>query len=379
MKILMLFVDMLGAEYLHHGNPDCPETDMDKLFTRLGGTFYEKCYTPGPDTPRSSACMWSGVYPKTNGCNNRLKYPGRYLSADINLWKMAENSGYKCNIYVRPTINRIGLLPYPYEKKVQYELFEDALANFSITENSITFFYLPDLHYMMDVNGYGMNTMGKGTAIAVECINRILSKFQADTFDYIMIFSDHGFRIKRRKHLIDNDRVRTMMFIHKKGDTSIRVDSQIRSNLDVFPTVMDMAGLKISKELDGKSLLGDGHEYVLIEDHDTFSVKLGQTIEHWAVIRDDGKHWLECNGLWEHECQNTDFDEDEFRKIVTLKMDDYEINSRLWKTLHMYDNNKLENNTYTTGAPIKATLLNRGIFKFIKRVLASVRRRMRSK
>lgn len=378
MKILMLFVDMLGAEYLNHGNKKCPETAMDRLFKKLGGTFYERCYTPGPDTPRSSACMWSGCYPKANGCNNRLKYPGRYLITDTNLWEMAERGGYTCNLYVRPTINRIGLLPYPYETKVQYELFEDALNNFTISDNSITFFYLPDLHYMMDANGYGIKTMEKGTDIVAECIEKILSRFEANTFDYIMIFSDHGFRITRKKHLIENDRVRTMMFIHKRGDDRVRFDKQIRSNLDIFPTVMDMAGLEIPKNIDGKSLLREGHEYVLIEDHETFSVKLGQTIEHWAVVKDDGKHWLECNGTWEHEHENKDFDEADFERIILAKMDDYDMNSRLWKTLHIYDNNKIENNTYTNGKPIEVSIYNKWLFKMIRRICAAIYRRMRS-
>lgn len=93
MKILMLFVDMLGADYLNIGNKRCRSGSMDRLLESLGGTFFERCYTPAPDTPRSSACMWSGVYPKENGCNNRLKYPGRYLQTKTNLWKLADIGG----------------------------------------------------------------------------------------------------------------------------------------------------------------------------------------------------------------------------------------------------------------------------------------------
>lgn len=269
------------------------------------------------------------------------------------------------------------MLPYPYEKCVKYDKFNDALNGFEIIDDSITFFYLPDLHYMMDTNGYNMKMMYKGTNIAVNCIESILDKFGMDCFDYILIFSDHGFRIGMKEHLIDNDRVRTLMFLHKKGDTGIKKDLQIRSNLDVFPTIMDMMGINIEGDVDGKSLLGEGHDYLLLEDHENFSVKLGQTIEHWAVIKEDGKHWLECDGKWKHENIEDGFDETYWKKVIASKMDDYTENSRLWKILHAYDNNKIENNTYTNGEPIAIRLTNKGIFKKVKWLYNGIRYAMR--
>ena len=56
MKILAIFVDMLGADYLNVANPNAAQTDIDRMLLDIGGTFYTNCYTPAPDTPRSFAC-----------------------------------------------------------------------------------------------------------------------------------------------------------------------------------------------------------------------------------------------------------------------------------------------------------------------------------
>ena len=54
MKVLSVFIDMLGADYIHTLNPNIAETSFDKLLKQMGGTIYSNCYTPTPDTPRSS-------------------------------------------------------------------------------------------------------------------------------------------------------------------------------------------------------------------------------------------------------------------------------------------------------------------------------------
>ena len=63
MRILALFLDMIGGEYINICNPEEKSTSFDKLIRDIGGKVYTNCYTPAPDTPRSSACMWTGVYP----------------------------------------------------------------------------------------------------------------------------------------------------------------------------------------------------------------------------------------------------------------------------------------------------------------------------
>ena len=82
MKILLCFIDMLRPDLLNlYGNRFVSQVDL--FFEKLGGTVYRNCYTPGPDTPRSTACILTGCYPKKNGCDARVKYPKYFLKKNI--------------------------------------------------------------------------------------------------------------------------------------------------------------------------------------------------------------------------------------------------------------------------------------------------------
>ena len=374
MKILMIFCDMFGADYLNMINDKYEPTGFDELLKQIGGTLYTNCFTPAPDTPRSSACAWTGLYPKANGCDNRLKYPGNFLNTDYTIFNVLNDNNYKINAYVKQSMNRIGLLPKPFQEYVKYSSFKESLKKFDVCENSFSFFYFPDLHLIMDVNGYNKKRFYEGANVLASNIRKIFNCFDYKQFDYIIIYSDHGFRICNHKHLIEDDRIKTLMFIHKKGDCEIKFDNFLHSNIDLFPTICNMIKVEICKDLDGISLLSQrGHEYVLVEDHQDFSVKLGQTIEHWAVVDKFGKHWLECDGIWEHENSNTEFfDEQLYLDLIINKMNDFEKNHNLYTILHKYDNYKSDNKYLSDGTKIKISILNNKFFKFLKKVFCYI-------
>ena len=52
----MLFVDMLRPTVCIY-NKDLEFNEIDKIISRLGGTLYTNCFSPGPDTPRSMAAF----------------------------------------------------------------------------------------------------------------------------------------------------------------------------------------------------------------------------------------------------------------------------------------------------------------------------------
>ena len=80
MKILTLFVDMIRPNRLSIFNNQIKvDTPLDISFKNLGGTIFNNCYTPGPDTPRGMSTFFTGVDPYENGCNTRLKWPQFFL------------------------------------------------------------------------------------------------------------------------------------------------------------------------------------------------------------------------------------------------------------------------------------------------------------
>lgn len=367
MKILAFFIDMLGADCLNIGNSSAERTDMDVFFQKLGGTFYTNCYTPAPDTPRSTACMWTGLYPKANGCNNRLKYPGRFLKPEQHLWETLENKGYQFNVFLRRPDNEIGLLPKPYDKYAYYGNIENFLTSLELQEDSFTFLYLPDLHIVLDNYGYTKKALKKGTSLVAELLNKTFATYDKDLFDYIMIFSDHGFRyeFENREFLLDTDRVRTTMFIRRKGEKELLTDTRLCSTLDVYPTVCEMINNPLPEKVDGCSILSSEHSYVLLEDHEDFTVKLGQAVEHWGVVLDKGICRLECSGKWNTN-EMAGFDELYWESLIQEKMDDYQENRKLWDALHIYDGNKVVSNMYSDGSLIKKNFRRAKIFILLK-------------
>lgn len=83
MKILIVFIDMVRVDHLNTYNPRAKESLLDKRIRRLGGVLFTRCYTPGPDTPRSIACMQTGLYPYFNGCDTRIRWPKFFIKDDI--------------------------------------------------------------------------------------------------------------------------------------------------------------------------------------------------------------------------------------------------------------------------------------------------------
>ena len=74
MKILMIFVDMLRAINQNVCNDEVPWNRLDDALSKFGGIVYSNCYSPAPDTPRGLASIWTGTYPKVNGCDTRSKH-----------------------------------------------------------------------------------------------------------------------------------------------------------------------------------------------------------------------------------------------------------------------------------------------------------------
>lgn len=342
MRILAIFIDALGSEYLNLCNEKAESTSMDELLKHMGGTLYTRCYTPAPDTARSSGCMWSGLYPKASHCDGRLKWPRDFLNKDVeNIWQVFEKSGYRVNVFLDKNAEKLGLIYLSGREHLYTDSIYDFFEHAEVTNNSFNFFYLPDLHYVMDELDYTENGYKEGIDFTVFLLDEIFSFYNIEeNFDYIMMFADHGFRLMKNGcsyyHVIDDDRVKTFMFIKKRGEKKLNIDDRLRSNMDIMPTICDMIDYKPVNVVDGISLFKKkGHSWILIEDFHTFSVNMGQVIEHWCVILSDGsRHWLECDGKWEHE--SSGFNEREFEKRIIEKMSHYDENRKIYATFSRY-------------------------------------------
>lgn len=362
-KILMLFIDMLGGQYLQTCNENAKKTEMDKLFQEMGGTVYKKCYSPAPDTPRSSACMWTGLYPKKNLCDLRLRWPEGSLNRNVeNIWTVLQKKKYTVNVFICKSTREMGMIPFTGKENIYEESIYQFMREVKVTEDSFNFIYLPDLHYILDETAYQEWGFEEGEIFQTKLIREILDYYDADNcFDYVLMCSDHGVQIHDVSHIICDERANTFMFLKKKGDVDLCVDEKLRSNLDVFPTVCDLLEYTYLDEVDGKSLLDkEGHPYIFIEDLNDFFVEISQAIEHWCVVMEDrSKHWLECDGKWEHEKSDIEFDEVKFEKLLNENMSDVQRNLTLNKTAIKYKDYVKFHRTrdcYSNGEPFFRTV-----------------------
>lgn len=365
MKILMLFIDMLGGEYMHICNEKAEINPLDNFFVKLGGTIHTNCYTPAPDTPRSSACMWSGLYPKANGCNTRVKWPKRDLKPEVNnLWKVLHDLDYTVNVYLEEDSKDLGLIPFYGNEHIYSETIYQFLNNAEITDNSFNFIYLPDMHNILNEVLYSASNMKVAIDYVVFLLEEIFSFFEnADIFDYLMILSDHGFKNSDADEncQLTKTRVHSFLLERYSGDNKLIYDRKLRSNLDVFPTICERVGYSVKNHLEGKLLSNPlGHEHVLLEDMDGFSTSISQTVEHWGVITSNGDmHWLECDGKWSHSSDGEGFDDFKYLELIKEKMTGYSENHRMYATMALYRKyleKESKRNCYSTGEKFWRTM-----------------------
>ncbi len=338
-KILMIFIDMLGGEYMNLSNPNFPETKLDGLMKKMGGCIYANCYTPAPDTPRSSACMWTGLYPRANGCNVRVKWPKYFLENKVDsIWNAFDRNDYTINVYINRSTEHVGLIPSINGMHIYHDSIYNFMENANTEGKSLNFIYLNDLHRILDNSNYSLEGYIEGNSFCTSMVKELLDYYGDDFFDFVMVYSDHGFRLsgEKREHLLDRDRVKTLMFTRSKGDRKLRIDTMLRSNLDVFPTLCDVCCIDISNSVIGISLYNQGgHDHLLMEDHDKFNSELGITIEHWACIDKNCRwHWLEVSGEWTHDNQNGIVNEEELEKEICHKMSFYDENKKMFYILN---------------------------------------------
>lgn len=263
MKIMTIFIDMISGEKLNLCNSNAERTELDDFIEKFGGTLYANCYTPAPDTPRSAGCMWTGLYPKENGCKYRTRYPMFYMDEEKeNIWSVLKKQNYNIQAFMRAPTLATGVLPKCVEENVYPDGndLDGFLDSIRLQDNTFIMIYLPDFHTYLDIFQASIGGVRKGGAFVRRLLEKIFGKTHLEEYDHVLLFSDHGFRMKgeTHRHLLEEDRVQTLMLWRKKGQSALTVDEKLRSNLDVFPTICEMINYTPEGDIDGKSLSGEG-------------------------------------------------------------------------------------------------------------------------
>ena len=290
----MLFVDMLRPNRFGIYNKDLEFNEIDKIISRLGGTLYTNCFSPGPDTPRSMACFYSGLYPHLNGCDTRVKYPGKFLKNDVStIFDIFLKENYETHFFSNPNERKGGLFPSSIsDLEIHNEDFDlkKYLEKISLQQKHLVFLSIPDYHWALGDWGY----TSKGEKEAIKETSRsleiVFNKFDPDDFDHIFLFSDHGFKFSSQfkyeswHEFLNRDRSNIFLLHRKKGDSDISYNDKLSSIKDISNTIDELFSKK--NEL---SLLSEiEREYVVIEDHLSISApKVNQDVDLWGVMTKD--------------------------------------------------------------------------------------------
>ena len=294
MKILIIFADMLRPNRFIIYNDMVSPNGIDEFIKSLGGSLYDNCFTPAPDTPRSMASFYTGETPLNNGCDARVKWPEKFISKDTpTIFDPFINNKYKLNFFSNPNERRGGLFP-PGIRSVgdhnnDYDL-KKYLEKIHLDDNHLLFLSLPDYHWALQDWGYTK----KGERVAINEIRLsfdiIFDKFSKDDFDHIFIFSDHGFKFnnqmrnEERFRFINRDRTNIFMLHRKRGDNNLNKNNKLCSIQDLLHTIYDIFGFEKNY-----SLFNDNQsQHIVIEDHYSISApEVNQNVDIWGVATEN--------------------------------------------------------------------------------------------
>jgi arylsulfatase A-like enzyme len=339
MRILVVFIDMVRVDQLNLINPHSKETALDIHLKKLGGTLFTRCFTPGPDTPRSNACMQTGLYPYFNGCDTRIKWPKYFIKDNIStIFDHAFSQDYTINACVRKHTIETGLLRYKGDTLINYfEGYKDFVENAEINKNTLSFLYDPDWHTAISDLHSTQRAFREGDRVVSFLFEKYIDGNYIDKYDYTIIYSDHGFqfqsesnRMKSKLELLNNGRNQVLLFIHKKGDEKIMVDNRLSSMLDLYATLEDLLGCSDFRQ--GYSLLDKPQRKILhIEDHQDFKVYPEVMVKQWRVITN---RYDVCTDGKRYTC---DKDSDTYKEIDTYLREYSPKYSEYVKQLEVWD------------------------------------------
>ena len=302
MKILTIFIDMLRSEQVYTREEGWKNSALQEFFLNIGGTLFSRCYTPAPDSYRSFACFWSSQYPAKNGCFCRSMKTYDYLKApeETFLGKL-KVKGYQFNSFVGAWNNdKIGFLPAVYDplkdRLSTGKFLSEFLKEIKIEDNSYTFINLEDMHFILEDEWTTDRAFTHGVQKIIDLMKIIFEIVNKDEFDEIIFFSDHGFRYygEGDGYLLDRRRSNIFLFWHHKGEVDICVDHNLRSIMDVYPTLLNHCGIAFCESgIEGKDLFRtEGHDFLLFEEHSGYYSSFLDPICQWAVVDKGGQFYF---------------------------------------------------------------------------------------
>jgi len=296
MKLVIFFADMLRANLLFAENKASRRDDLEKLLESIGGTFFSNCITSGPDTPRSTGILFTGKTPKESGLQTRSKWPGPYLSPDqktLFSWALSEKIPIKV---VDKSIEHSGLF-FPQELQMQASFFPDldslAMSEESHRSKDLKIFFITSdtYHDVVSHRHAHKSSHGAGSKLIAAELKEVISCLELAPGDQLILYSDHGCKLSNDKFdrysLMDRDRSQVVFFHSQFKDPKLSMENSLFSMVDLHVIISGLIknlALTGTAGKNGLLELPEARGMVHVEDHDTYSTKVGDLVRKWAVF-----------------------------------------------------------------------------------------------
>lgn len=299
MKIAIFYCDMVRSNLLHTFNKKIQKTGFDEFLENYGGILYKNAYTNFPDTGHGYSMIYSGISCKKNGCDNIGKYPKQHLNLELpNLEKIFKRKKIN-SYYINTTRNELaGTMPDNISNKILInfknntyeEEFLKLKDKLDKEDNSFLMVTFDDYHDAVDEYGANLKSDKKGKEKLNKIFNIFFKIFGKDYFDYTIIFSDHGnvfkydFDDERILKVLNKDRTNILLHYRKKNDNNLKINYELRSILDIYPTIKEFYQDNTEEKIDGISLNQKAPEKrkIIVESYSKFSYP--NPLDIWAVI-----------------------------------------------------------------------------------------------
>ena len=272
MKILLYLADMVRGDLF---NPKSGLSYIEQYFKKTGGTYWLNTFTPSPDTPRSTACLFSGNNVVDNGISLRsFSLADSFGKEQISLFKSLANNGI-ANAIWREKVEIDQGIWLPGDSLNCVEQFSDRkdLAEW-IPEGKDVFVYRHDntYHRVMDQIPIIRNPHKVGLNLVFK---NFLDTVSLADWDAIWFVSDHGCILpkepKEPREMLNRNRTNIPLYLWRKKDVNLDLKTDLQSIIDLYPTIHHQFNIKMSTKVSGRNLLlKECHETIWMDDYGSF-------------------------------------------------------------------------------------------------------------
>jgi hypothetical protein len=356
MSTLIIWIDMLRPNLIENSNIKSIEHQFMERIKSLGGKNYKRVFTPSPDTPRGMASFYTGKIPQQNGCNSRLTWPKYFLSElHQTIFDPILSNGNRVYAFSNPNERYVGLFPNSQDEKLIHNKdlnLDGYLDNINVKPGDLVFISIPDYHWTLTDYKYLKSGHVKGLERAINTLDLIEKKLDFKDFDDIIIFSEHGFKLRkelkmRNVNLLDRDRT-NIFFFHKSLKDKDYTEVYNLLGLE------DIGSRLIASFSDGNSLTFNDivRKFVLIEDYHNILPYVNELPSLWAAVTNKGiyQRSMESGLFISHEdlIQNNGICE-EYDQIL-MELESFKNFHQLNKVKNKYEKRIFQKEKYVDGS-----------------------------